>query len=279
MKLQLSFNFIKDHSLYAILTSVLSLAIALLSSILFSASFGNDTFVRIVCLIIVFSLFEAVFIMSLQAWDGLCDLFFKPKALPPDNTQKEETAMEEETEKEVVVQKSLPTVQTEEEHTQACLRRQEDADEKKRKILDNIYEYAKEILSTFFDVDNINLLCEQVQKWADDPTYEPAEVKVKKDISLSTNDYRHIIWNIGVRLKEISRAYTLDCQVAFGKRLFKGPLEGLSDGTFRNLTQTSISDRIALDRTHPDDKTCMFEYQRKQQKEVTEETDNAQQNP
>lgn len=265
MKLQLSFNFIKEHSLYAILTSVVSLTTALLSSIQFSAGFGNDTFVRMVWLIAVFVLVETFFIVSLQAWDGLCDLIFKPKALLPSETLKEETVVEEETRKGIEVQKSLPAVQTEEEHAQACQRRQEDADEKKRKILDNIYEYAKEILSSFFDVGNINLLCEQVQKWADNPAYEPAEVKVKKDVTLSTNDYRHIIWNIGVRLKETSRAYTLDCQVRFGKELFS-PLSELSDGTARNLTQTSSSDQIKLDAPYPGDETCEFMYQRERKK-------------
>lgn len=265
MKLQLSFNFIKEHSLYAILTSVVSLTTALLSSILFSASFGNDTFVRMVWFIAVFVLVETFFIVSLQAWDGLCDLIFKPKALLPSETLKEETVVEEETRKGVEVQKSLPAVQTEEEHAQACIKTKEEADEKKGKILENIYSYIKDKLSDYFKMEDINLLCKHVQMWADDPSYEPTEVKVKSNVILSTNDYRHIIWNIAVRLKLISRAYNLECQVRFGKELFS-PLSELSDGTARNLTQTSSSDQIKLDAPYPGDETCEFMYQRERKK-------------
>lgn len=125
----------------------------------------------------------------------------------------------------------------------------------KRKIVDSIIEYACETMPSFISVVSIENLCEEIRKWCENPTYEPAEIELRE--RLSTNDLCHFIWNIGERLGRYN-GYDEECRAKYVKNLFALALSDVEVTSLKNMTKTSSTDRIHLDRPNRDDNS--FHY-------------------
>ena len=118
----------------------------------------------------------------------------------------------------------------------------------KRKLVDLIIEYVCETMPPFLSVVSLENLCEEIRKWCENPTYEPQEIELRE--RLSTNDLCHFIWNIGERLGR-HNGYDGECRAKFVKNLFALALSDVEVTSLKNMTKTSSSDRIHLDRPDP----------------------------
>ena len=107
----------------------------------------------------------------------------------------------------------------------------------------------------FISATNFENLCEEIRKWCENPKYEPKEIELRE--RLSTNDLCHFIWNIGERLGR-SHGYDGECRARFVKNLFALALSDVEVTSLKNMTKTSSTDRIHLDRPNPDDNS--FHY-------------------
>ena len=126
---------------------------------------------------------------------------------------------------------------------------------KKRNLVDSIIEYVCNIMPPFISATNLENLCEKIRKWCENPSYEPKEIELRE--RLSTNDLCHFIWNIGERLGR-SNGYYGECRAKFVKNLFALALSDVEITSLKNLTKTSSTDRIYLDRPNPNDNS--FHY-------------------
>ena len=136
----------------------------------------------------------------------------------------------------------------------------------KRKLVDSIIEYVCETMPPFLSVVSLENLCEEVRKWCENPTYEPKEIELRE--RLSTNDLCHFIWNIGERLGR-SNGYDGECRAKFVKNLFAMTLSDVEVTSLKNMTKTSSSDRIHLDRPDPNDNSFHFSSHKEEKEEIS----------
>jgi len=62
-----------------------------------------------------------------------------------------------------------------------------------------IMDYTRHTMSPFvYDNEELEKLCDEIQKWTEDYMYKPAPIRLKQ--KLTTTDLRHFVWNIGERL-------------------------------------------------------------------------------
>ena len=125
----------------------------------------------------------------------------------------------------------------------------------KRKLVDSIMEYVCYIMTPFISAPNLEKLCIEIRNWSENPSYEPAEIELRE--RLNTNDLCHFIWNIGERLGR-SNGYDGECRAKFVKKLFAFALSDVEVTSLKNMTKTSSTDRIHLDRPNPNDNS--FHY-------------------
>ena len=127
--------------------------------------------------------------------------------------------------------------------------------QEKRNLVDSIMRYICNVMPPFISVPELEKLCEEIRKWCENPLYEPKEIELRE--RLSTNDLCHFIWNIGERLGR-SNGYDGECRAKFVKNLFALTLSDVEVISLKNMTKTSSSDRIHLDRPKLDDNS--FHY-------------------
>lgn len=136
----------------------------------------------------------------------------------------------------------------------------------KRKLVDSIIEYVCETMPPFLSVVSLENLCEEIKKWCENPSYEPKEIELRE--RLSTNDLCHFIWNIGERLGR-SNGYDGECRAKFVKNLFEMALSDVEVTSLKNLTKTSSSDRIHLDRPDPNDNSFHFSSHKEEKEKIS----------
>ena len=137
---------------------------------------------------------------------------------------------------------------------------------KKRNLVDSIMEYVCNIMPPFISATNLENLCEEIRKWCENPKYEPRNIELRE--RLSTNDLCHFIWNIGERLGR-SNGYDGECRAKFVKNLFAMALSDVEVTSLKNMTKTSSSDRIHLDRPNPKDNSFHFSYHKGAKEEIS----------
>ena len=127
--------------------------------------------------------------------------------------------------------------------------------QEKRRLVDPIMEYVCSIMPPFVSAPCLEKLCIEIKSWSKNPSYEPAEIELRE--RLNTNDLCHFIWNIGERLGR-SNGYEDECRAKFVKNLFALALSDVEVTSLKNMTKTSSTGRIHLDRPNPDDNS--FHY-------------------
>ena len=113
-------------------------------------------------------------------------------------------------------------------------------------------------MSLYVDDDKeLEKLCDEIRKWADNPKYTPAAIRLNRQ--LTTLDIRHFIWNIGERIGD-KKDYTGYVRALFAQSMFEKELEDMTLDSIRNCTYKPNKGNIKLDPPDKDD--YAFHYDR-----------------
>ncbi len=128
----------------------------------------------------------------------------------------------------------------------------------KQDVIAAIIEYTQYTMSLYVDDDKeLEKLCDEIRKWADNPKYTPAAIRLKR--KLTTLDIRHFIWNIGERIGD-KKDYTGYVRALFAQSMFEKELEDMTLDSIRNFTYKPNKGNIKLDPPDKDD--YAFHYDR-----------------
>lgn len=260
------------------------LAISLLVSLMLGANFGNDNFVRgviflscVFFLCIVYYLFQSFWVeLFTMIWKRfICHKNSSCREMPKESLLKAT---------EITENVSLPhqechndkregddlSITPEYPHSS-----EDDVDAKdiyaqwnsdylekqmkhKKNVIAAIIEYSKRTMAPYVNDDKeLEKLCGEIQKWADDYKHTPQPISLKR--TLTTRDLRHFIWNIGERIGD-KRDYTGNVRAIFVKTMFPKELGGIELDSIRNFTFEPQKGNIKLDI--PDEGDYAFHYDR-----------------
>lgn len=145
---------------------------------------------------------------------------------------------------------------TSEEYHAYCTEFEQKRQAEAQKLKVVIINYVKQVMAPFVDEENLPNLCIEIGRWFSDAAYIPNAILLKyfpdhKD-RLKTVDFKHFVWNIGVRLG-FENGYSGQVQAHFIKHLFPKELEDVEvQSLIRNLTSEPNKSYIKLDRPLPD---------------------------
>lgn len=85
------------------------------------------------------------------------------------------------------------------QYAQRCKEYDQEQELQRQMMIAAIMDYTRHTMSPFvYDNEELEKLCDEIQKWTEDYMYKPAPIRLKQ--KLTTTDLRHFVWNIGERL-------------------------------------------------------------------------------
>lgn len=146
---------------------------------------------------------------------------------------------------------SAPVV-TKEEYRTYCADFEQKQQDNRLLLVNSILDYVKRKMAPFTTEENLVLLCGEIEAWCDNPAYTPKDVTLKRMPNpkdrLKTSDFKHLVWNIGVRLG-FENGYSVIVQAGFIKSLFPVELMAVeTESLARSLTCDPDKGHIKLDR-------------------------------
>ena len=253
------------------------LLISFLVSLVVGTHFGDDNFVRTVVflsctfiLCIIYYLFQSFWVELLSmAWNRFRrrkndDYLQMPKdnlLLTGEDTEKDYVPFEEcqqKGEEEILPDGPSDIRQSddvEEEQIDIYTLRNEEyklkQEQHRQEVIAAIIEYTKITKSPYVNDDKeLEKLCGEIRKWADNPKYTPVAIRLKR--KLTTLDLRHFIWNIGERIGD-KKDYTGNVRALFVQSLFPKEMGDMGLDSIRNFTFEPNKGNIKLDPPDTDD--------------------------
>lgn len=256
----------KENCLVYGLPGVAILLISLVASIYIGNDFDdNSTFVCSVSFLGCNGLLWMFYLLVFQFLPlDMLELIF-PKRMAVVQEEREETQEAQEIQGAESDKVSSPLEQktassnlslTSEEYHAYCSGFEQKRQAEAQKLNAVIISYVKQVMAPFVDEENLPNLCLEIGRWASDAAYIPNAIALKhfsdhKD-RLKTVDFKHFVWNIGVRLG-FENGYSGQVQALFIKHLFSKELEDVEvQSLIRNLTSEPNKGYIKLDRPLPD---------------------------
>ena len=142
-------------------------------------------------------------------------------------------------------------------YAQRCKEYQREQEQRRQDTIAAIMEYVVHTMSPFvYDNGELEKLCDDIRKWADDWQHNPAPIRLKS--TLTTLDLRHFVWNIAERLGS-KKDYTGEVRAMFVKRMFPDAMRGIEIDSIRNFKFQPDTGSIVIDE--PDKGDFQFHYE------------------
>jgi hypothetical protein len=142
------------------------------------------------------------------------------------------------------------------QYNQRCKEYELEQEKQRQETIAAIMDYTRHTMSPFvYDDGELEKLCSEIQKWADDYTYTPTPVRLKQ--KLTTVDLRHFVWNIGERMGS-KNDYSGYVRADFIKSMFPNIFMDMNLDSIRNFKFRPNKGNIMIDET--DDNDFHFHY-------------------
>ena len=142
-------------------------------------------------------------------------------------------------------------------YAQRCKEFQREQEQRRQDTIAAIMEYVTHTMSPFvYDNGELEKLCEDIRKWANDWRYVPVPIRLKS--TLTTLDLRHFVWNIAERLG-CKKDYTGEVRAIFIKRMFPNVMKDIELDSIRNFKFQPDTGSIMIDE--PDKGDYHFHYE------------------
>ena len=136
-------------------------------------------------------------------------------------------------------------------YAQRCKEYEQEQAQQRQMVIAAVIDYARHTMSPFvYDNEELEKLCEEIQKWTDDFTYKPVPVRLKQ--KLTTVDLRHFVWNIGERLST-KNGYNGYARADFIMQMFSTIFMDMSQDSTRNFKFQPNKGSILIDEPDKDD--------------------------
>ena len=136
-------------------------------------------------------------------------------------------------------------------YAQRCKEYQCEQEQKRQDTISAIMEYVTHTMSPFvYDNGELEKLCEDIKKWADDWRHNPVPIRLKS--TLTTLDLRHFVWNIAERLGS-KKDYTGEVRAIFIKRMFPDVMKDIELDSIRNFKFQPDTGSIMIDEPNKGD--------------------------
>lgn len=132
-----------------------------------------------------------------------------------------------------------------------CKEFQREQEQRRQDTIAAIMEYVTHTMSPFvYDNGELEKLCEDIRKWANDWRYVPVPIRLKS--TLTTLDLRHFVWNIAERLGS-KKDYTGEVRAIFIKRMFPDVMRDIELDSIRNFKFQPDTGNIVIDEPEKGD--------------------------
>ena len=220
---------------------VVFLTISTLVSMKVGVDFQQDSFAKCMAFLLCNLMLWLLYVMFQSV---LVDLFFKKPMKQTEHEAIETVANADET-------KALPIVEQSSLYDKRCKEYQMAQEQKRQNIIDAIMDYTTRTMSPFVsNNEELDKLCDEIRKWADDYTYTPVPIRLKQ--RLTTLDLRHFIWNIGERLGT-KNGYNGYARADFIKAMFPEVFLGIELDSIRNFKFQANKGSIVIDEPDRND--------------------------
>ena len=136
-------------------------------------------------------------------------------------------------------------------YAQRCKEYEQEQAQQRQMVIAAVIDYARHTMSPFvYDNEELEKLCEEIQKWTEDFTYKPVPVRLKQ--KLTTVDLRHFVWNIGERLGT-KNGYNGYARADFIMQMFSTIFMDMSQDSTRNFKFQPNKGSILIDEPDKDD--------------------------
>ena len=132
-----------------------------------------------------------------------------------------------------------------------CKEFQREQEQRRQDTIAAIMEYVTHTMSPFvYDNGELEKLCEDIRKWANDWRYVPVPIRLKS--TLTTLDLRHFVWNIAERVGS-KKDYTGEVRAIFIKRMFPDVMRDIELDSIRNFKFQPDTGNIVIDEPEKGD--------------------------
>lgn len=147
--------------------------------------------------------------------------------------------------------KAIPIEDKEALYDRRCKEYQLAQEQQRQNIIDAIMDYTTKKMSPFVsNNEELDKLCGEIRKWAEDYTYTPVPIRLKQ--RLTTLDLRHFVWNIGERLGT-KNGYNGYARADFIKAMFPEIFLGIELDSIRNFKFQANKGSIVIDEPDKND--------------------------
>lgn len=245
---------LRDRCLSWGFPGVVILIISLLAALRIGSSFQQSSFVTcisfVVCAMLLGLVYYVIFLSLPICIYSI--LVGKHEAEKDSVEQTTEPPCEEDSVQDTI---PFPTFNQEyyDSRRQPFLIRQE---EERQARLSSIIDYTRRVMPPLMKMEEIEHLCNEVRKWADDVSYRPEAVHMLPDaIKL---DAKHYVWNIAERLR--GEHAKVDNRSPFIQSLFHDMFRDNEITSLKNLTVKPNEGTIKIDI--PEKGSYLFAYQK-----------------
>ena len=269
----------RDYCLLWGCPGMVILTISLFVSLKVSNDFGQDNFAKFVTFVIssgllgtIYYIFQSVLVevplklQKRQRKEAMLLTDQEAEVIPEDLTsnvnleQVQECIAERPPQTEVEEQQE-PTIQTSDMtetnmdqpdmYALRCKEFQREQEQRRQDTIAAIMEYVTHTMSPFvYDNGELEKLCEDIRKWANDWRYVPVPIRLKS--TLTTLDLRHFVWNIAERLGG-KKDYTGEVRAIFIKRMFPDVMRDIELDSIRNFKFQPDTGNIVIDEPEKGD--------------------------
>lgn len=136
-------------------------------------------------------------------------------------------------------------------YAERCKEYEQEQAQQRQMMITAIMDYTRHIMSPFvYDNEELEKLCDEIQKWTEDFMYKPAPIRLK--YKLTTTDLRHFVWNIGERLGSKNN-YSGQVRADFIKSMFPDIFMDINLDSIRNFKFQPNKGNIVIDEPDKDD--------------------------
>ena len=136
-------------------------------------------------------------------------------------------------------------------YAERCKEYEQEQAQQRQMMITTIMDYTRHIMSPFvYDNEELEKLCDEIQKWTEDFMYKPAPIRLK--YKLTTTDLRHFVWNIGERLGSKNN-YSGQVRADFIKSMFPNIFMDINLDSIRNFKFQPNKGNIVIDEPDKDD--------------------------
>ena len=178
--------------------------------------------------------------------------------MPPQTETLQEPLLEEQQEPTIEASDTAETsIEQPDLYALRCKEFQREQEQRRQDTIAAIMEYVTHTMSPFvYDNGELEKLCEDITKWADNWQHIPAPIKLKS--TLTTLDLRHFVWNIAERLGS-KKDYTGEVRAIFIKRMFPDVMKDIELDSIRNFKFQPDTGSIMIDE--PEKGDYHFQYE------------------